>query len=65
MRDNKKTAVNLVPDYHDLWAKRVFYSGSAIDRQLQSMGNISICCLVLILSRLELHLRIVFLAWAL
>jgi hypothetical protein len=60
MRDNKKIAVNLVPDYHELWAKRVFYSGSAIDRLFTIDGKH-----LRLLSRLEFHLRIVFLAWAL
>jgi hypothetical protein len=55
MRDNKKTAVNLVPDYHELWAKRVFYSGSAIDCPFTIYGKH-----LHLLSRLKFHLRIVF-----
>jgi hypothetical protein len=53
MRDNKRTAVNLVPDYHDLRAKRVFLSGSAMEQMLLENRK-----LLNLLFRLELHLRI-------
>jgi hypothetical protein len=53
MRDNKRTAVNLVPDYHDLRAKRVFLSGSAMEQTLLENRK-----LLNLLLRLELHLRI-------
>jgi hypothetical protein len=49
-----------VPDYHELRAKRVFYSGSARDCPFTIYGKH-----LHLLSRLESHLQIVFLAWAL